>query len=268
MKTRFFDVPPPRVFAHRGDSIHWPENTLEAFISARKHTRYFELDVWLSKDAVVMVHHDESLLRTCGVDLPIFTLSCSEIQELDAGSWFFGREASSASRRDLPRPPSAMPLRVPTLAEVFRAVPDAYITVELKHDTPDIGPALRRVVEQEGASERVLFAGEPDTLMRHAWKHLPEYPSSMPYTEIRQFIDWVSSGAKGSLSLRGRAMQVPLIHEGFNLATVPVIEAAHRLGHEVQFWTVDDPALMKSLFAMGADVVMTNDPETGAKAIR
>lgn len=228
-------------------------------MSARPYTRYFELDVWLSLDGVVMVHHDETLLRTCGLDAPIYSRTCAEIQKLDAGSWFFRRAGGAATTSS-----RSAPVRVPTLAEVFRAVPDAFITVEIKHDHPDIGPALRKVVEEEGASERVLFAGEPDNLMRHAWTALPEYPTSMPHSEIRRFVEWVSSGAKGELILRGRAMQVPLVHEGFKLATKDVIAAAHRLGHEMQFWTVNDPAVMKSLFAMGADVIMTDDPATGA----
>lgn len=254
--THFFDVAPPRIFAHRGDSRHFPENTLAAFCSAMAYTRYIELDVWLSRDGEVMVHHDESLRRTCGLDRAIYDLSVMALRCLDAGAWFW---------KDGSRP--APVEGVPTLADVLDACPNACVTVEIKHDHPQIGPRLRRVIAEAGAGHRVLFAGEPDCLMRHARKHLSEFPGSMSYTEIRRFIDWIRAGKRGQLRLQGRALQVPLAHEGFILADQAVIGAAHEAGYEIQFWTINDPSVMRALFTIGADVIMTDDPASGHRVI-
>jgi len=50
MFRSFFD-PMPRVVAHRGDSAHFPENTLPAFESAcRMGVDVIETDVHLSRD--------------------------------------------------------------------------------------------------------------------------------------------------------------------------------------------------------------------------
>ena len=64
----------PRYFAHRGmhDAKNAvPENSLAAFRRAIGKGYGIELDVHLAKDGSVIVHHDDSLLRLCGVDRKI-----------------------------------------------------------------------------------------------------------------------------------------------------------------------------------------------------
>lgn len=59
-----------RNFAHRGlhtSSRSVPENSLEAFRLAAGHGYGIELDVQLSKDGRVVVFHDDTLDRVCGV---------------------------------------------------------------------------------------------------------------------------------------------------------------------------------------------------------
>src|SRR5689334_18232637 len=57
----------PRVWGHRGDSAHAPENTMRAFDQAReKGADGIELDVRLDRDGNVVVFHDDNLERLCG----------------------------------------------------------------------------------------------------------------------------------------------------------------------------------------------------------
>ena len=52
----------PLRIAHRGGSGLWPENTIEAFRNAIDlGADGLELDVHLSRDGVLVVHHDEAL---------------------------------------------------------------------------------------------------------------------------------------------------------------------------------------------------------------
>ena len=56
-----------KVFAHRGSSGQWPENTMLAFRKTMEEgADGIENDVHLSKDGEVMIIHDESLSRTTG----------------------------------------------------------------------------------------------------------------------------------------------------------------------------------------------------------
>jgi len=67
-------------YAHRGyhnDTL--PENSLGAFRRAAEEGFGAELDVHLSKDGKLIVHHDESLLRLCGTDVNICDLTSEEL---------------------------------------------------------------------------------------------------------------------------------------------------------------------------------------------
>ncbi len=71
-------------FAHRGyhDSARGiPENSLAAFRRAAERGFGAELDVHLSRDGRLVVMHDESLKRTCGVDRNISDLTADELAQ-------------------------------------------------------------------------------------------------------------------------------------------------------------------------------------------
>lgn len=54
-----------KIWAHRGCSYAWPENTLEAFAAACKlPVEGIELDIQLSRDGRLVVIHDETVDRT------------------------------------------------------------------------------------------------------------------------------------------------------------------------------------------------------------
>ena len=72
-------------YAHRGlhsASAGIPENSMAAFALALEKGFGMELDVHLSKDGRLVVEHDDSLLRTCGVDRPIEDCCWDEISQL------------------------------------------------------------------------------------------------------------------------------------------------------------------------------------------
>ena len=62
----------PLVFAHRGGAALRPENTMVAFDHGLAlGADGVELDVHLSRDGVVVVHHDDTLDRTTSAHGPI-----------------------------------------------------------------------------------------------------------------------------------------------------------------------------------------------------
>lgn len=73
-----------RLFAHRGlftpdQSV--PENSISAFANAVKYGYGIELDIQITKDRQVVVFHDHSLTRMCGIDLPVCELTYEELQK-------------------------------------------------------------------------------------------------------------------------------------------------------------------------------------------
>lgn len=70
-------------YAHRGLwDAKIPENSLAAFSRAVQAGYGIELDVQLSKDRQVMVFHDASLKRMCGVNRRVCDLTCAELKAM------------------------------------------------------------------------------------------------------------------------------------------------------------------------------------------
>lgn len=74
-----------RNFAHRG--LHTkdksiPENSIPAFLHAVNNNYGIELDLQFSKDFQVVVFHDDTLTRVCGVNKRVDDLTYEELQQL------------------------------------------------------------------------------------------------------------------------------------------------------------------------------------------
>ncbi len=72
-------------FAHRGlydNGGPAPENSMKAFLAAVDAGYGIELDVRLTKDGRVVVFHDGSLTRMCGLDKPVEALTLAELEGL------------------------------------------------------------------------------------------------------------------------------------------------------------------------------------------
>ena len=69
-----------RDYAHRGLwNAERPENSLAAFAAARDAGYGIELDVHLTADGCLVVHHDDSLKRMCGKDITIGSSTRKEV---------------------------------------------------------------------------------------------------------------------------------------------------------------------------------------------
>ncbi len=101
------------LYAHRGlhdGNVKVPENSMEAFRLAVEKGYGMELDVQLTKDGQLVVHHDGSLKRVCGVDKLIREVNYADLPLLPDGS------------------------RIPLFSEVLAMVDGrAPIIVEIKH---------------------------------------------------------------------------------------------------------------------------------------
>jgi len=71
-------------YAHRGlyDNKRLPENSLPAFAEAVKGRYGIELDVRLTRDGALVVHHDETLERSCGDPRRVCDVPLAELQQL------------------------------------------------------------------------------------------------------------------------------------------------------------------------------------------
>jgi len=76
------DASSPFLFAHRGISAYFPENTREAIEDAKlKGFKGLEVDIRKSSDNEFVLFHDEDCSRMLGIDKKIYELSASQIKE-------------------------------------------------------------------------------------------------------------------------------------------------------------------------------------------
>lgn len=115
----------PVVVAHRGNAASAPENTIASLQAAIAcGVRHLEIDVQLTADRVPVLLHDESLLRTAGVDQLVTASLAADLQQLSVGQAdIFGQDFATE--------------RLPALADALAALPGEGLTifVELKRQS-------------------------------------------------------------------------------------------------------------------------------------
>jgi glycerophosphoryl diester phosphodiesterase len=252
LDSDFFDLPAPRVIAHRGASGQYPENTLAAFrAAADAGAPYFELDVHMTRDGVVVVSHDAVLSRTCRLDAAIGDLTLAELKRADAGRSFTASDGGFPFR--------GRGIEVPALAEVFAAFPEHRYIVEVKQSAPSLAAALLEVIERAGMRRRVLLASEEPAPIDELRALAPELPTGFPYPEIVGFMAALAPGAE-PYQPRGDAVQIPPEYHSWRIVTPESVGAAHRIGVEVHVFTVNDAAEMRAMLEMGVDGIITDYP--------
>ena len=253
LETDFFAPPRPRLIAHRGASGEHPENTMASFrAAAEAGAPYFELDVRMTRDGVVVLGHDADLNRICGVESLISELTFDELRRADAG-WGFD---PGLSRKF---PFRGQGLRVPSLEEVFASFPDRHYIVEIKQTEPSVVAPMIDVIERAGMRRRVLIASEHQEPIDEARSLAPNLPTGFPYGEIAGFMMSLAPGAE-PFAPRGEALQVPPEYESWRIVTAESMAAAHRMGVEVHVWTVNEVSEMRSLLELGVDGILTDYP--------
>lgn len=254
----FFAGPRPRVFGHRGAAGVAPENTLVSFSRALADgAPYLELDVRASADGEVVVIHDATVDRTTDGKGPVAALRLDELRRLDAGYRFTAPDGSHPYR--------GRGVRIPTLAELLAAFPEARLNIEVKQEEPAIEAAVAAVLRAGGGTGRVLLAAENDVIIKRLRAAMPEAPTSFSAGEVAEFVSVVVGGELDRYRPPAQALQIPPAYAGIPLITAAHVAAAHRLGIEVHAWTINDEAEMEALLDLGVDGIVSDFPALAAK---
>lgn len=250
----YFGLPRPRVFGHRGAAGVAPENTLPSFaLASALGAAYLELDVRGTRDGEVVVIHDETVDRTTDGNGRIADLSLAQVQGLDAGFRF----TLDGERF----PYRGQGVRIPRLAEVLAAFPEACFNIEIKQEEPDIVEDVVRILRAHGALPRTVLAAEKHPIMERIRAVAGDaVATGMSAVDVAEFIYAVREKRADSYRPRGRCLQIPPSFAGVELVTTESVSAAHAVGLEVHVWTINDPAEIEGLLRLGVDGVMSDLP--------
>lgn len=252
MRHPFFDTDRPLVFAHRGGAALLPENTLPAFdLSLSLGSDGLELDVWLSRDGVAVVHHDETLDRTTNLRGPVAAFTADELSRADAAFHF---------EQHGEHPWRGRGCGIPTLEEVLARYPGTRIIIELKDNRAAMANAVLRVVRAAGAFDRVCLGSFRLHVLRAARAAYPDLATSAAQEEVRWALyrSWIRWPVKRVPYL---GYQVPERAGRTRVVSPRFVEVSHRVGLPVQVWTVDSETDAHRLLGWGVDALISNRPD-------
>jgi glycerophosphoryl diester phosphodiesterase len=235
-----------QILAHRGDSAHHTENTIESFAAAvRAGADGVELDVRLDGDGTVVVFHDDDLQRLCGRPGRIERLPAAERAAL--------------------RVPGGH--AIPTLREAIDACGALSVDVELK--SPRAGRAgrlaakvadeLRAIGGTSGGTERFIVSSFDPLALLQFRRCAPEIALG--------YLFHADQALPLRLGLAAPIAGVAAVHPDHRLVSPAAVERWHARGYAVNTWTVDDPVRLRALSAMGVDACCCNDPAAALRAI-
>ena len=250
------------VIAHRGGAGLWPENTLYAFERAASlGVDVIETDVRATSDGEVVVMHDEHVGRTTDGAGRVASMTLAELKRLDAGY----RWTADGGRTF---PFRGQGVTVPTLREVFAALPSMRFNVEPKQSDPQIVAPLCRLIREYGMSGKVMVAAFNRPTLEQFRRECPEVATSASASEVGVFLAMQRSGLAASYSPPMQAVQVPEWAGAVRVLHRDFVAAAHGRNLRVHAWTVNDEQAMRRLLDMGVDGVMTDYPDRLLKVLR
>jgi glycerophosphoryl diester phosphodiesterase len=235
----------PLSVAHRGHSIAYPENTLEAYRKAIElGVEMIECDVNISRDGKLVMMHDSTLDRTTSGSGRVSASTWEEIQRLDAGKKFKSEFAG---------------VKVPSTEETLLLYKEAgilscfevkgadgdesdrialgLVDLFIKHDMLD--KAFLSSYHHESLHQAMLKC--PELLL--APERLPDDAPADPPEAVRQ----------------AQAFSAPVLQHQYTVLNADVVRALHENDIAVWSWsTNDEPSMIFSIEA-GADALMGDD---------
>lgn len=249
----------PTLYAHRGASADLPENTIPAFLRALEvGATAIETDVHCTRDGHAVLCHDPTGEAAAGVRRAIRDTPLAELRTWDVGC---GRGV----RRRLASPGERFAM--PTLEEALRALPDVPFNVDIKQHDGATAREVVAAVRRAGAEARVLLTSFDARTVQGVRDLGYGGPTGLGQREILRLLG-LPVAVLERFPLRGRAAQVPVSVGPLRLDRRAFIDKAHRLGLEVHYWTINEPAEGERLLALGADAIMTDDPAALAPVLR
>ena len=213
------------VFAHRGCTEGFLENTLEAFAEAKRlGADGVELDVRLTSDGALAIHHDP-LIDGLG---PVAGLTVPEL-----------------------------PDHVPLLADALAVCEGMVVNVEIKNDPGEPGHDPRETVAavtaaaiaEAGWTDRVIVSSFQASTLRA----VQAADSRLPLGILWPFLTDIEAGLARAAE-EGWSAVHPFVTE----AGPELVKRAQGAGLSVNVWTVNARRDLSALVQLGVDAIITD----------
>ena len=234
-----------QIFAHRGYSLAFAENTMSAFIAAEKAgADGLELDVQLTKDGEVVVIHDEKLDRTTSGKGFLRDFTFKEIRKLNANKKGVNKEP------------------IPSLIEVLEWMQSNQMVcnIELKNNLfpyEGMEEKVIQLVRRFNLSNRIIISSFNHYSIVLSYRSAPEIETAPLFNE-RIYMPWVYA----------QSIRATGIHPKLASVTDEIIKGAIENGVAVRPYTVNKDADMHRLYKLNCTSIITDDPVKALKIKR
>ncbi|MBO3445705.1 glycerophosphodiester phosphodiesterase family protein [Clostridium sp. CCUG 7971] len=228
------------IFAHRGYSFKYPENTMLAFEkSLEKDAKAIELDIHKTKDDKIVVIHDEDIERTLEGKGLIKDYTLEELRKFKCKTIKF-------RDNDL--------CKIPTLEEVINLIKDKDIFLNIEAKTDVIDYKLEQdtldIINKYGMKDKVLIS----SFNHESIKRFKELKNDIKYANLY--------GDKGTnskdLTKKIKELELYSINIDVELATKELVQHAHDNNIKVFVYTVNSLELAEKLIEYGVDGIFTD----------
>ena len=189
---------------------------------------------------MVVVVHDNDLMKIGGSPLKIWEATAEQLRAVDIGSGFDPRFSGE---------------RVPTLAEALAACKGvSRVDIELKDygHNERLEERVIELVEAAGMQNEIVTMSLSRDMVAKMKRLRPEWTSGLLTAKAVGDLTGVPGGLPGRRKSDGDA---------------PLHPGAHRAGKPVYVWTVDDPAQMVRMIGLGVDGLITNRPGVAREVV-
>ena len=246
---------------HRGARGHLPENSLPAFEWALgRGVDTLELDCGITKDGVVVVHHDRRLNPDLArgpdgkwVAAPgptIRSLTFAELQRYDVGRLRPGSEYAQRFPHQKPMDGT----RIPRLDEVLKLKAKFNIETKLSPDHPEetVGPEefARSLIEE------IRKARAKATIQSFDWRTLKVVEREAPEIETVYLTNGVDSDPVKVAAAGGKIWS-----PNYQDLTQAKLETARARGLKVVVWTVNETTDIVRMLEMRLEGIISDYPD-------
>ncbi len=241
------------LIGHRGFASQYPENTIEAFKGAISNDfNGIECDVWESNNGDIMVHHDSTIKRMCGVNKYIRKINSKNRKKYPI---IKGSNIENYKEKPL----------IPTIEEVVKFAKEnnckLYIHIKAK---PDKGYTISKA-GIEKIINTVQSAGiKKNTVVFCRQKYLSYFKKSklkigiIPNAETRTQFDSSINWCK-----KNNVTTLVLFDGGFDTFKKSgngksLVKACHKAGIKIGLYTTETKAQFNYLNEIGADFAFSD----------
>ena len=230
-----------KVFAHRGWSGKYPENTMLAFEKAIElGVDGIELDVHMSGDHQLVIIHDETVDRTCNGKGFVKDMTVEQLKALDASAGFMGVYGKT---------------EIPTLREYMERVKDLPLitNIELKtniYEYEGLEKMVYEMIQEFGLQDRIIIS----SFNHYSVIRMKALAPELKYGFLAE--SWMlDTGAY--CNKHG----VPCYHPLRGNCTPELVKDMKDHGLEINTFTVNLEEEVRRFYALGIDGIIGNHPD-------